>query len=117
MKADALETEVQAMKRIGTLMRLKPGAEEAYKKLHDEIWDEVVKAAHDANMRNYTIFLSGNLLFSYYEYIGDDFEEDMRKKNALPVSIRWQEATGELRECVCNDSKVLMMDEIWHHDF
>ena len=105
------------MKRIGTLMRLKPGAEEAYKKLHDEIWDEVVKAAHDANMRNYTIFLSGDLLFSYYEYIGDDFEEDMRKKNALPASIRWQEATGALRACVDDDSKVLVLDEIWHHDF
>ena len=105
------------MKRIGTIMKLKPGATEDYIKIHNEIWDDVVKAAHEANMCNYTIYRLNDYLFSYYEYIGDDFEADMAKKNALPISKRWQEATGELRECIDDGSKVIMLDEIWHHDF
>jgi L-rhamnose mutarotase len=105
------------MKRIGTLMKLKPGAEEDYVKIHNEIWDEVVKAAHEANMRNYTVFRVNDYLFSYYEYIGENFDADMARKNALPVSPKWQEATGAFRELMDGDSKVMILDEIWHHDF
>lgn len=105
------------MKRIGTLMKLKPGCEEAYVRLHDEIWEEVVEAAHRANMRNYTIFRTGDWLFSYYEYIGGDFDADMAAKNALPVSAAWQEATGAFREIVEDGARVMLLDEIWHHDF
>lgn len=106
------------MKRIGTLMKLKPGALEQYIKIHNEIWDDVVAAAHDAGMRNYTVFLAPDgYLFSYYEYIGDDFDADMARKNALPVSPKWQAATGAFRELIDGDSKVMELGEIWHHDF
>jgi L-rhamnose mutarotase len=105
------------MRRIGTLMKLKPGALNEYVRLHDVIWDEVVQAGYEAGMRNYTIFHRNGYLFSYYEYIGDNFEADMDLKNALPVSKRWQKATGSLRECIEGDSLVIMLDEIWHHDF
>lgn len=105
------------MKRIGTLMKLKPGAKEEYIRLHDSIWEGVVQAGHEAGMRNYTIFCKGDYLFSYYEYIGDDFEGDMARKNALPVSQQWQQATGALRELVEPGSKVMQLDEIWHEDF
>ena len=106
------------MKRIGTLMKLKPGALEAYTKLHDNIWDEVVEAANKANMRNYTIFMTKDgHLFSYYEYVGEDFDGDMAKKNALQISQKWQEATGAFREFMDGESKVIELQEIWHHDF
>lgn len=105
------------MKRIGTLMKLKPGALETYTHLHDAIWPEVVAVAHEAGMRNYTIFHQDGYLFSYYEYVGGNFVTDMSAKDALPVSRRWQEATGALRECVEGDSKVMMLDELWHYDF
>lgn len=105
------------MKRIGTLMKLKPGALEAYQELHDSIWEPVVQAAHEAGMRNYTIFHLNGYLFSCYEYVGDDYEKDMFHKNSLPVSRRWQEATGTLREMIDGDSKQIMLDEIWHYDF
>lgn len=105
------------MQRIGTLMKLKPGCLEEYTRLHDEIWAEVVAAGHEAGMRNYTIFHKDGWLFSYYEYIGEDFEGDMARKAALPVSRRWQEATGRLREFVDGDSLVMTLPEIWHCDF
>ena len=105
------------MKRIGTITKLKPGCGAEYKKIHDEIWPDVVAAAHEANMRNYTIFQHGDYLFSYYEYVGDDFEADMAKKNALAVSPKWQAATGTFLDLVEGGSKLIKMDEIWHCDF
>jgi L-rhamnose mutarotase len=105
------------MKRIATLTKLKPGCGEAYKKIHDEIWEGVVQAAHEANMRNFTIFRHGDYLFSYYEYIGDDFDADMAQKNALPISPKWQAATGALRELVDGESMLIKLEELWHHDF
>ena len=104
------------MKRIGIITKLKPGAAQEYKKIHDEIWDEVVKAAHDANMRNYTIFQFGDYLFSYYEYTGDDFDADMAKKNSLPISQKWQAATGAFMDKIDDTSKIFPK-EIWHFDF
>lgn len=104
------------MKRFGIITKLKPSMTEQYKRLHDEIWDEVVKAAYEANMRNYTIFQHGEYLFSYYEYIGDDFESDMKKKNSLPISIKWQVATRECLEPLENGTQNLM-EEIFHQDF
>ncbi len=108
---------IEKMKRIGTLSKLKPGAADAYIKLHDEIWQGVVDAGHEANMRNFSIFRIGDYLFSYYEYIGDDFEADMAKKSALPISIEWQKATGEFREIMDGENRFIEIEEIWHHDF
>lgn len=105
------------MKRIGTIMKLKPDKLEEYTKLHNEIWDSIVKAGHEANMRNYSIFHKDGWLFSYFEYIGEDYEKDMVHKNSLEESKRWQEATGMLREFIEGDAKVIYMDEIWHCEF
>ena len=46
------------------------------------------------NIRNYSIYLteigeSDYYLFSYFEYVGDDFEKDMARMKADPTSRRW----------------------------
>jgi L-rhamnose mutarotase len=43
-------------------------------RLHSAVWPGVEQAMFDANMRNFTIFRHGDLLFGYYEYIGDDHD-------------------------------------------
>ena len=50
---------------------------EEYKKLHANVWPEVLKNLKDLNCRNYSIFLHKNTLFSYMEYYGDNYERDM----------------------------------------
>lgn len=101
------------MKRLGLITKLKPGMEEDYFNLHNEIWPGVVKNAHEANIRNYTIFRNGPYLFSYFEYIGNNYEEDMRIKNSKPETILWQQATGK---CLDSDFKEVLYEE-WHGDF
>lgn len=105
------------MKRIGTIMRLKPDKLEEYTALHQAIWEPIVQAGRQAHMQNYTIFHRDGWLFSYFEYTGEDYQGDMARKNALEDSRLWQEATGRLREYVEGDAKVVPMDEIWHCDF
>ena len=58
---------------------LKPEKVEEYVKLHAEPWPEVLDIIHKSNIRNYSIAIKGNMLITYYEYIGDDFEADNKK--------------------------------------
>jgi L-rhamnose mutarotase len=48
-----------------------------------------LKTIYGCNIRNYTIFLKDNMLFAYFEYIGDDFAADMVKMAADPVTQDW----------------------------
>ena len=101
------------MKRIGLVTKLKPEMADEYFSLHNEIWPKVVKNAHDANIRNYTIFRKGLYLLSYFEYIGNNYEEDMKIKNSKSETIKWQQTTGK---CLDPDFKEILF-EGWHDDF
>jgi L-rhamnose mutarotase len=47
--------------------RIVDGAAEEYKRRHSEIWPEMLEVLKEAGIVNYTIWLSGNELFGYYE--------------------------------------------------
>lgn len=77
------------MKRYGMVCGIKPEKIEEYKKLHAAVWPDVLKMIQRCNISNYSIYLKDDLLFSYFEYSGDDFEADMEKMAADPVTLRW----------------------------
>ena len=77
------------MKRYGQVIKLKPERYEEYKVLHAAVWPEVLKMISDCNIRNYSIFHKDNYLFAYFEYVGSDFEADMEKMAADPVTQKW----------------------------
>ena len=66
------------MKRLGMVIGIKDDRIEEYKRLHAKVWPEVLENLTELNCRNYSIYLRGNLLFSYMEYWGDDYNRDMR---------------------------------------
>jgi len=74
---------------FGQLGRLKPEKIEEYEALHAAPWPGVLKTIRDCNLRNYSIFRHGDLVFAYFEYIGDDYEADMEKMAQDPVTIEW----------------------------
>jgi L-rhamnose mutarotase len=88
------------MKRIGQMIRLKPGVEEAYKAIHVRIWPEIEAAIRDGNIRNYNIFLKDGILFAYFEYHGpdDQFEADMARIAAAPRMEEWWAITKGMQE-------------------
>jgi L-rhamnose mutarotase len=60
------------MKRVGSVLKLKPECMESYKAYHAEVWPEVLAMIRECNIRNYSIFLKDNYLFAYFEYHGTD---------------------------------------------
>ena len=43
------------------------GKQDEYKKRHDNIWPEMKQVLKEAGIKNYTIWMTGNELFGYYE--------------------------------------------------
>lgn len=55
------------MEKYAWRARIVDGAAEEYKRRHSEIWPEMLEVLKEAGIVNYTIWLSGNELFGYYE--------------------------------------------------
>ena len=82
------------MKRFGSVIGLNAEKLEEYERLHADVWPEVLAMIETCNIRNYSIFLrqlpdGKHYLFSYFEYIGTDFEADMGKMAADPTTQKW----------------------------
>lgn len=79
------------MKRYGTVLGLKPEEIANYKRLHADVWPDVLARIKASNITNYSIFLREpeNLLFAYYEYTGADHDADMARMAADPRTKEW----------------------------
>jgi len=68
-----------------------------YKELHAAVWPGVLKRIKECNIQNYSIYLkeidSKYYLFSYFEYTGNNFEEDMKKMAVDAETQRWWKET------------------------
>ncbi|MDO4782328.1 MAG: L-rhamnose mutarotase [Capnocytophaga felis] len=98
------------MKRFGQVIRIKPEKLAYYRQLHANPWKSVLDKIRECNIRNYSIFLlNDELLFAYFEYVGDNFEEDMQKMAADPETQRWWAETDP-----CQQPLELKEGEWWH---
>ena len=88
------------MKRYGYIIKIRPDKLEEYKSLHKNVWPSVLEMIAKCNIRNYTIFYYGELLFGYYEYIGSDYEADMKKMAADPETRKWWKLTDPCQQPV-----------------
>lgn len=107
------------MKRIGQVIRLNPEMEERYRQLHADPWPEVLKKITECNIRNYSIFLREGYLFAYMEYIGEDFDADMKKMAEDPVTQLWWMETDPCQMPVASAQPGdwwTDMDEVFHLD-
>ena len=68
-------------------------------------------------MQSFSIYRFGDYLFCYYEYTGDDYESEMAREAALPVSQQGQEMTGKQRELMTETSRAIEPEEILHEEF
>lgn len=107
------------MKRYGQIIKVKPDKIDRYKELHSAVWPDVQKKISECNIRNYSIYLKDDLLFSYYEYIGKNYEEDMKKMAADPTTQKWWEECNPCQEPIetaGKDSWWETMEEVFHQD-
>lgn len=76
---DALKEMPSKRVIFGQLGRLKQEKIEEYEALHANPWPDVLKTIHECNLRNYSIFRHEDLVFAYFEYVGEDYDADMKQ--------------------------------------
>ena len=96
--ASAEIPSAKAPVRYGSVIGVKPEKLDEYCKLHAAVWPDILAMIKKCNIRNYSIYLGtlddGNLyLFSYFEYVGDDFKADMKKMADDPRTQEWWKHT------------------------
>lgn len=109
------------IQRMGMVIRLKPEKIAEYRALHAAPWSEMNAALAGANIRNYSIFLREpeNMLFGYWEYVGDDFAADMASLGALDVTKRWLALTDPCQEPLASSGAGewwSFMESVFHLD-
>jgi L-rhamnose mutarotase len=83
------------VRRFGSIIGIANDKEAEYRRLHADVWPAVAQNLRNAHVHNYSIFLRGNLLFSYLEYDGADFAADMAALAAEPETQRWRRLTDQ----------------------
>ena len=85
------------MTRYASVIGMKPEHREEYERLHAAVWPDVLDQIYKSNIRNYSIYRYGELLFSYFEYVGDDFAGDMAKMAEDPTTQKWWDLCKQLQ--------------------
>ena len=107
------------MKRFGQIIGVKPAHFERYRKYHEEVWPGVLEMIEKCNIHNYTIFHREGTLFAYFEYTGNDYEADMKKMAADPVTREWWNIMEPMQKPVESRKEGEWwsdMDEVFHVD-
>jgi L-rhamnose mutarotase len=107
------------LRRFGQVIRVHPERVDEYEALHADPWPGVLDAIRRANVRNYSIFRHRDVLFAYFEYVGDDFAADMATMAADAETQRWWALTDAMQEPYPErepGSWWLTVPEIFHTD-
>ena len=100
--------------------RLHPDKRAEYLELHSAGWPGVGAMITECGIGNFSIFVRGDVLFGYYEYVGDDYEADQARMAADPVSQQWWSRTDPCQFGFDDDApegaRWQELDEIWHQD-
>jgi len=91
------------MQRHGSIIGLKAEKIDEYKKLHAAVWPEILARITACHIRNYSIFLrrlpdGKYYLFSYMEYVGNNFDADMKLMADDPKTREWWAVCGPCQE-------------------
>jgi len=103
---------------------IKPEKLDEYRRLHAAVWPAVLDMISKCNLRNYSIYHrqlddGKHYLFSYFEYLGDDFEADMARMAADPDTQRWWDVCMPCQlplETRDESEWWAAMDEVFHYE-
>jgi L-rhamnose mutarotase len=79
------------VKRVSSVIGLPAENIAEYERLHADVWPDVLARLSASHVTNYSIFRHGELLISYLEYTGDDYDADMALIADDPATQRWWE--------------------------
>jgi L-rhamnose mutarotase len=103
------------VERAFFMLRLNPGFEEEYDRVHEEVWPSVLDAIRDCGIKTYSIFRDGTALYFYME--AEDFQESMEILSKDPEHMRWNQVHGHFFESkfssASGDSGFLLFPEVF----
>jgi L-rhamnose mutarotase len=108
-----------SVKRIASVIRLRENCEEEYRKLHREVWPDVLAALKVAGVSNYSIYLRDGLLFSYMEFSGESFETALGEIARDEATQQWWALTSPCQEPLDTAEPGewwVPVDEVFHLD-
>lgn len=108
-----------AVQRVASVIGVDEAGIEEYERLHADVWPGVLKKITECNIRNYSIYRYGNLLFSYFEYHGDDLDADMDLMAQDEETQRWWSVCNPLQRKVPEATEAEWwhsIPEVFHHD-
>lgn len=111
---------MQGPRRVGQWLYLRPECIDEYKKCHAAVWPAVLEQIRDSNIKDCIIPLALNCdggalsdlqpdsiylsltprptLFSSFKYVGNNFNEDMKRMAANPKVQEWWQMTDRMQE-------------------
>ena len=108
------------MRRYCQVIKLRPEDRDEYIRYHAAVWPGVLARIEACNIRNYSIFLHGDLLIAYFEYHGTDFEADMKRMVADAETQRWWSVIDPMQVPLAEAAKTgkrwLDVPEVFHFD-
>ncbi len=109
------------MERYGMVLKLREDKIDEYKALHAAVWPDVLEKIAECNIRNYSIYLrklddGRSYLFSYFEYVGEDFAADMATMAADETTQEWWACCKPCQEPLvgAEDEWWASMEEVFH---
>jgi L-rhamnose mutarotase len=113
------------VKRVGMVIGIRPEKIQEYKELHADSNPGVRDLLNKYNMHNFSIFLheiDGKFYeFGYYEYTGNNYEEDMaklaaEKLAAEPRNKRWLKICDPMQVPLKGEKSWAIMERVYHND-
>ena len=109
------------MRRFGQVLNIEPACIDAYTRHHVKIWPEIADAIAEAGIRNYSIYLFGDKLFGYYEYVGphSEYEARMSVLAQAPRMREWWDLMEPMQKPLAGRKAGewwATMDEVFHQD-
>ena len=112
------QTKVDVVRK-GSVIKVKPEMLEQYKALHADPWPSVDRKLKKCNIQNYSIYFRDGYLFSYLEYTGENWDEDMAILAADSVTRAWWKLTDPCQEPIESATESewwAELEEVYHLD-
>lgn len=105
------------MKRVGFQFKVRPDRLEEYKKLHQDVWLEMLMALREAGWHNYTLFMRDDgLIFGYFE-TEESLQIAQEKMAVTEVNSRWQAFMSQFTDDQGRpDESFVELEEYFHLD-
>jgi L-rhamnose mutarotase len=107
------------VKRVGMVIRLRPGCLEEYLNLHADSNPGVRDLLAKYHLENFSIFLhqigSEWFEFGYYEYSGSDYESDLAALAKEPRNQAWLEVCDPMQLPLENETGWALMKQVYYN--